>query len=444
MCDTMIVTGELAADGVTVFGKNSDREPNEAQYIAHIPAADHPAGAQVRCTYLEIPQVKHTHAVLLSKPFWMWGAEMGANEHGLVIGNEAVFSKVPGPKTEALLGMDLLRLGLERAETAHGAIEVITSLLEQFGQGGHAGYAHPTYYHNSFLIADPGEAWVLETVERRWAARRVTGAASISNCLTLGSQLDLVSADLVTYAQDKRWSKGLQDFDLARDYSDFIYTTFGRGRKRQQRSQALLRAKGGEATIFAIFSTLRDHGKQGADDYRPDANIFDFTICAHAGFGPVRATQTTGSMVAYLSPERPVFFLTGTSAPCTSVFKPVWLDAGLPDLGPDPTGSFDPATLFWQHELLHRATMQYYGPRLQHYRQQRDEMEARFVQKALDMNRAATKEERLAFSASCFREAAAAEKGWLQSILKIGEGTRPNRFYHLAWNQFNQQAKLSL
>ena len=71
MCDTMIVTGELAADGVTVFGKNSDREPNEAQYIAHIPAADHPAGAQVRCTYLEIPQVKHTHAVLLSKPFWM-------------------------------------------------------------------------------------------------------------------------------------------------------------------------------------------------------------------------------------------------------------------------------------------------------------------------------------------------------------------------------------
>lgn len=39
----------------------------------------------------------------------MWGAEMGANEHGLVIGNEAVWTKIDDDKTEKLLGMDLLR-----------------------------------------------------------------------------------------------------------------------------------------------------------------------------------------------------------------------------------------------------------------------------------------------------------------------------------------------
>jgi len=293
MCDTMVAMREMTADGVTVFGKNSDREPNEAQYIAWFPAADHPSGTQLHCTYIDIPQVEHTHAVLLSKPFWMWGAEMGANEHGLVIGNEAVFSKIPGPKEKALLGMDLLRLALERVSTARQALDVITSLLERHGQGGHAGFTHLTYYHNSFLIADPQDAWVLETVERRWAARQVRGAASISNCLTLGSEFDLSSNDLVSFAQAKGWIKGGQGFDFARDYSDFVYTTFARGRQRCQRSQQLLKAKGKEDTIFAVFATLRDHGGKDEANFQPDRGIFDFDICAHAGFGPVRSSQTT-------------------------------------------------------------------------------------------------------------------------------------------------------
>ena len=61
---------------------------------------------------------------------------MGANEHGVAIGNEAVFTKVPYDKGPALLGMDLLRLALERAATARQALDVITGLLVEHGQGG--------------------------------------------------------------------------------------------------------------------------------------------------------------------------------------------------------------------------------------------------------------------------------------------------------------------
>ena len=126
MCDTVVATPEVTADGVTLFGKNSDREPNEAQHILRTPAQDYPAGSSVRLTYIEIPQVEHTCATLLSKPFWMWGAEMGVNEHGVAIGNEAVFTKIPVVKDGSLIGMDLLRLGLERGRTAYDAFMVIT------------------------------------------------------------------------------------------------------------------------------------------------------------------------------------------------------------------------------------------------------------------------------------------------------------------------------
>ncbi len=85
------------------------------------PAADHADGERVRCTWIDIPQVARTHAVLLSRPWWMWGAEMGANEHGVVIGNEAVFTDQPDGEP-ALLGMDLLGSPSNGRDSAEGAV----------------------------------------------------------------------------------------------------------------------------------------------------------------------------------------------------------------------------------------------------------------------------------------------------------------------------------
>lgn len=442
MCDTMVITHDITTDGVTVFGKNSDRDPNEAQYLLHQAEADHPPGSMVRCTYIEIPQVEHTYSVLLSKPYWIWGAEIGANQHGVVIGNEAVWSKVPIPKDEALIGMDLLRLGLERAMTARQALEVMTTLLERFGQGGSSGFPHSSYYHNSFLIVDPKEAWILETVESRWAARQVTGVASISNCLTIGDQFDLASVDLVRFAQDKGWCTGTDDFDFARHYSDLIYTTFSRGRQRCQRSQQLLKTNSTGSAIFDVMNTLRDHGEKETG-YRPEGNILDYTICTHATLGPVRAYQTTGSMVAYLHPEHPIFFLTGTAAPCTSIFKPVWMDVESPDFGPQPDRIFNPDTLFWRHERLHRATMMDYDRRLGEYREERDMLERRFVIGALELVEA-SKEDRQEFSIKCFAEAEIAEKEWLDRVSKTQVQTRPPWHFRFAWNQLNQEVKFKI
>jgi len=62
-----------------------------------LPAAAHAPGDRVRCTYIEIDQAPHTFAVALAKPFWIGGAEMGVNQHGVTIGNEAVLTTTSAP-----------------------------------------------------------------------------------------------------------------------------------------------------------------------------------------------------------------------------------------------------------------------------------------------------------------------------------------------------------
>jgi len=441
MCDTVVALGSVTADGATLFAKNSDREPNEAHHLLSIPAARHPPGSRVKCTYIEIPQVEQTCAVLLAKPFWIWGAEMGANEHGVVIGNEAVFTKVPYDKQPGLTGMDLLRLALERARTAREALDVITGLIALHGQGGNCGFRHPSYYHNSFLIADPQTAWVLETAGRQWAAIQVKEIGAISNGITIGNRWDIASPDLVTYAVERGWCRGRDDFDFARCYSDLIYTRLGRSQARQCRATALLTAEKGRITVATLMRLLRDHGPGAEAGWSPARGLTTFEICDHAGFGPVRASQTTGALVSHLTPGTATHYVTGTAAPCTSLFKPVWLDAGLPDTGPVPAGTYNPATLFWRHERLHRATLRDYAARLALYQGERDALEQRFIAGA-HASRGLSPAERAACSARCFAEADQAEAAWLERLQAQPLVSRPGWLYTLAWRKVNREAQM--
>ena len=63
MCDTIVI---VRPDRV-LFAKNSDRDPNEAQLLDWQPRQEHDAGTIQQCTWIEIPQVRQTHAVLLLK-----------------------------------------------------------------------------------------------------------------------------------------------------------------------------------------------------------------------------------------------------------------------------------------------------------------------------------------------------------------------------------------
>lgn len=73
-----------------------------------------------------------------------------------------------------------IRLALERSSTAQEAVHVIAGLLDRYGQGGSCREdPEPFCYHNTFLLADRTEAWVLETAGRLWAAQRIQGRSLV-------------------------------------------------------------------------------------------------------------------------------------------------------------------------------------------------------------------------------------------------------------------------
>jgi hypothetical protein len=143
----------------------------------------------------------------------------------------------------------------------------------------------------------------------------------------------------------------------------------------------------------------------------------------HVG-GLVTSSQTTASFVGDLR-EQPIHWATGTSAPCTSLFKPVRVEQPI-DLGPVPTNQFDPATLWWRHERLHRATLVDF-PRLHpRYRESRDRIEAQWISEPPS-------------SAEAFAVAERIEAEWLESLPTVVEDRRP-RWLRRTWRDLDAMA----
>ena len=352
-CDTMVALPDATTTGTTVLGKNSDRPVFDCQPLVHHPRQQHAADSSIRLEYRSIDQVRETYATIGSSPYWCWGYEEGINEFGVAIGNEAIFtktfsdavaaSKAGKPPELGLLGMDLLRLGLERGKTAREALDVITGLVERYGQWGSGvpGMDHETGgYDNSYIIADGKEAWILETVGTRWVARRVTrGVAAISNQPSIRTEWDLASHDLVDYAIDKGWwpKAKKNEFDFARAYID-LTTPLQLSQIRVQRARQLLCQKEqGEISTQWVKRVLRDHYEDtflGGPNF--NAALPDFlTLCMHSSPAGFTWGNTASSAVFVLPDDstRPAQMWWTPATPCTGLYLPVFASASrLPDV----------------------------------------------------------------------------------------------------------------
>ena len=447
MCDTVVALGDATLDGSVILAKNSDREPNEAQLVMRVPVKKNKKDEMLKCTYISVPQAAQTRELLLSRPFWMWGAEMGANASGVVIGNEAVFTRERYLKT-GLTGMDLLRLALERSDSAHDALMLITELIARYGQGGNCGYRHKLLYHNSFIIADKKDAWVLETAGSHWAAERVRGVRSISNGLTIGEEYDLASRGLEDYALAKGYIRRQEPFNFRRAFSDTIITHFSKCAVRQSGSTAMLKSHYGAITPAVMMSILRSHGSEGSAAHPSRTDMG--SICMHASLGPLRASQSTSALVAHLRPSLPVYWATASSGTCTGVFKPLYLTGRDNDyLSDDTSAHYSSRELWWRHEALHRQAIMKY----EFWRTQcapgRNALEEGFIREEAKIVKSARNKKSLAagverFSRECFLAAEKASMEWRKLLKEVpGDKGIPLRFRYF-WRRQNRLARMEL
>jgi dipeptidase len=329
-CDILLAVGKATLNGTVVFGKNSDRSPNEAQPLVSHPRLNH-GESFVKCQNIEIPQVPITYEHIGSSPYWLWGYEHGLNEFGVVIGNTGVSgSKEPfeEPADKAgLIGMDLVRLGLERGKTAYEAMHIIINLIQRYGTG-YCEEPNKAKYHNCFVLGDPKEAWILETSGRYWVAKRVTdGIYHQGNLYSIQGEWDERHPDLISHAIEMGWCNSDKDFNFDRAYWDYQKNPITGSMIRYRRGLQLLRKYYGRITPELMMELLRDHLEDTllAPLWSPGENFYS-SICCHER--PWGGGQTAASMVVEL--KKGITDLLKTSCwasmtpPCTSIFMPLF------------------------------------------------------------------------------------------------------------------------
>lgn len=226
-CTNLIVGREASADGSVIITYSAD-DYGMYGFLRHFPAARHPEGTMRRIVdgdtnrYLgDIAEAPVTYNVIGN-----------INEHQLAIAETTFGGRAELVDTTGIIDyVSLMTLGLQRARNAREAITVMTGLVAEYG------YASSG---ESFTIADPREAWILEMIGKGpgrkgavWAAVRIpddcisahANQSRIRRFDPSDTQNVLCSGDVVDFAREMGYFSGDDaDFDFSAAYSP---TDFG-------------------------------------------------------------------------------------------------------------------------------------------------------------------------------------------------------------------------
>ncbi len=214
-CSSFLVTKGASADGSVMITYTCDGE--FLPHLEYLPAEDHKPDAFIEISGWggkvrgKVKQVPHTYAVVGLM-----------NEYQLAIGETTFGGRNELRNPDGLLHyFFLMNLALQRAKTAREAVKVMAELVDEYG------YASTG---ESFSIADPHEAWIMEMIGpgpggkgAHWVALRVPDGyvCGHANMSRIGEfPLDdpencLYSPDVISFAE----AKGYYDKSSGKPFS---------------------------------------------------------------------------------------------------------------------------------------------------------------------------------------------------------------------------------
>ncbi len=221
-CTSLIAGKAATTDGSTLITYAADSHVLYGE-LYHWPATTYVRGVMLDIyewdsrKYLgQIPQVEKTCNVVGNM-----------NEYQLTISETTFGGRENLVDTTGLIDYgSLIYITLQRARTAREAIEVMTTLVQKYG-----------YYSSgeSFSIADPNEAWIMEMIGKGnrnkgavWVAVRIPDdciAAHANHSRIHTFPLDdkencLYSPDVISFAREKGYFTGLnRDFSFSDAYA---------------------------------------------------------------------------------------------------------------------------------------------------------------------------------------------------------------------------------
>ena len=225
-CTNYIVGKKASADGSVICSYSADSY-GMFQGLVHYPAAKHPKGT-MRQVYDwdtnkyggEILEAEETYNVIGN-----------INEWQVTIGETTFGGREEMVDTTGIIDYgSLIYIALQRSKTAREAIDVMTSLVEQYGYNSEG---------ETFTICDPNEAWIMEMMgcasDRKiekgrtvWVALRIPddmicGHANQSRITTFNmkdKENVRYSKNVVSYARKMGWFSGKdEDFSYNAAYA---------------------------------------------------------------------------------------------------------------------------------------------------------------------------------------------------------------------------------
>lgn len=328
--DMAVALGRATSDGHTLFAQNSSRQTQTGQCLCLTPPRQFSPGEKLRTQHLEIPQARQTYAVLGSKPGGLWGYTHGLNEHHVAAGCIALPTTLTCPQP-GLLGGDLVRLLLERSSSARQAVDLLTDLIKQYGHGAYPGCPAEFERDNAFLIADPVEAYAVETAGPHWVYQEIQEVRAVSGVRVVHQDWDRISCGFASHAITRAWwpeDGSKVDFGAALAHCGNINAA---GMRRWGRATILLEENNSQIDLPFLRRFLCDHGKRRTNemvliDFPGDAD----SICQHPR--GLNSYATVASFLADLGQDatQATHAWCAFGVPCTSVFFPIFLDGELP------------------------------------------------------------------------------------------------------------------